>query len=121
LIESNNDNSVVLGDELEFVDYIDKLSECDLLFIPSRSDAFPMVSLDALSMGIPIACSKNTGTWTVLQDDMPELVSESSTTIEYKLILSKINKKTYQKSTKRVWEFTSIASARIGSLSRFCH
>ena len=48
--------------EVDFTEYQHLLLASDLVIVPSRSDTLPLVSLNALSAGIPLLCTRETGT-----------------------------------------------------------
>lgn len=62
-----------LGDVLELVGHVDRpvlhYRDLDVLLLPSREDAYPLVCLEAASVGVPVICFDNGG--------MPEFVSGS--------------------------------------------
>lgn len=51
----------ILGD-VDYADYVKLVLSADLIVVPSRNDTLPLVSLHALSAGVPLLCTPTTGT-----------------------------------------------------------
>ena len=60
-------NLSMLGD-LGYADYVELVISSDLIVVPSRDDTLPLVSLHALSAGVPLMCTPTTGTSAYLKD-----------------------------------------------------
>ena len=73
--EAAAEPDVRLHGELAHADYLDALAGCDVVFVPSRDDTLPLVSLDALSAGRVLACSRRVGTAAHLQPGVSGLVA----------------------------------------------
>ena len=54
--------SVTLRGALDHGQYLELMNESDVIVCPSRDDALPLVTLDALSLGKTLICSDTTGT-----------------------------------------------------------
>ena len=65
--------------ELTLEAYLTALRSCDVVLIPSRDDTLPLVSLDALSAGRVVACSRRVGTAAYLEPGVSGLVCERPT------------------------------------------
>ncbi|MGK8638261.1 glycosyltransferase [Brucella anthropi] len=65
--------------ELEHDVYVDQLSTSDMVIIPSRNDTLPLVSLNALSTGIPLMCTSQTGTSSYLVDGQSGYIIDEPT------------------------------------------
>jgi glycosyltransferase involved in cell wall biosynthesis len=59
------------------------LENANLLILPSREDAYPMVVLEALSEGTPVLISRNCGNSGEVREIDPNFVCESGNIIEY--------------------------------------
>lgn len=74
--------------ELDHAGYLEALRGCDVVLIPSRDDTLPLVSLDALSAGRVVACSRRVGTAAYLQPGVSGLVCEDPTPEELAALMA---------------------------------
>ncbi|WP_341961938.1 glycosyltransferase [Pseudomonas sp. RC10] len=59
---SNNIPHITLFGDVDYATYSKLVLSSDLVTVPSRDDTLPLVSLHALSAGVPLACTSTTGT-----------------------------------------------------------
>jgi len=76
------DNSVIFLDSVE--SHIPYLSEFDIFLLPSREDPFPLVVLDAGSLGIPVVCFEGAG-------GAPELIEDDAGRVSRYLDINEIS------------------------------
>ncbi len=62
--------------ELNYERYREELERADIVFIPSRDDTLPLVSLDALALGKPLLLSRATGTSSYVVDGASAFVAD---------------------------------------------
>lgn len=70
--------NVQFAGELDHSDYLIEMGKADLVAVPSRSDTLPLVSLDALGAGIPLMCTRETGTSAYLEDGVSGFIISSA-------------------------------------------
>ncbi|MNO26541.1 Chondroitin synthase [compost metagenome] len=58
----NSLSNVELHADLDYQAYVELMFTTDMVVVPSRDDTLPLVSLHALSVGVPMMCTVNTGT-----------------------------------------------------------
>lgn len=75
----NNSPEIILGPEVSYVDYRELLSQSDLVVLPSRDDTLPLVSLDALSICVPVLCTSTTGIALYLRDNETGFIVKTAT------------------------------------------
>jgi GT2 family glycosyltransferase len=62
--------NIFFNGEAHHPEYFNRLSEMDVVVVPSRDDPLPLVALDAMSFGKTILCSQTTGTaWHVVHGE----------------------------------------------------
>ncbi|MBS1039164.1 MULTISPECIES: glycosyltransferase [Gluconobacter] len=76
LLELDKNGDVRNLGDLTLEDYRAYLAETDILFCPSRDDTLPLVTLDALSSGKVLVCSRATGTSAYIQDAVSGFLPE---------------------------------------------
>lgn len=74
--------------ELDHAGYLQALRGCDVVLVPSRDDTLPLVSLDALSAGRVVACSRRVGTAAHLEPGVSGLVCERPTPDELAALIA---------------------------------
>jgi glycosyltransferase involved in cell wall biosynthesis len=73
-----NDGQIFVGENLSHAEYFGALFESDLVIVPSRDDTLPLVSLNALSAGIPLLCTRTTGTSAYIQDGVSGFIAHTA-------------------------------------------
>ena len=68
---------VKYGGALSSIQVLDLLSESDLLVLPSENEPFPMIVLEALSVGTPTLIMPSCGIAQILKNKFPEFVASS--------------------------------------------
>lgn len=64
--------------ELSHEDFVTEVSLCQMIVTPSRTDTLPLVSLYALSCGVPVMCTLETGTSAYLEDGISGYIIPSA-------------------------------------------
>jgi GT2 family glycosyltransferase/glycosyltransferase involved in cell wall biosynthesis len=75
---------------LDYQTYRERLRESDIILCPSRDDTLPLVSLDALSQGKILLCSKETGTSAYLEQGVSGFVLPANSPEEIAATLERI-------------------------------
>ena len=78
-VDAKSYENVSVNGELSHEDCVIETETSDLVIVPSRSDTLPIVSIDALGAGVPIMCTKETGTSQYLENDKSGFIIEQST------------------------------------------
>ena len=98
-------NNNFLIKELSYTDNEKKLishfSKCDALLLPSISDNFPNVGIEALSLGIPVISLKNNGIKEVIKNKRNGLILSSFNKKNLKNALDWVKKNRYKKYFKK--------------------
>jgi O-antigen biosynthesis protein len=76
---AGSDGSIVLFGEVDHDECLNQMAKCHVILVPSRDDALPLVTLDALSLGKVLVCSEMTGTSDYLQDGRSALMLHENT------------------------------------------
>lgn len=76
--------------ELDLDDYLRQIAASDIILAPSRDDPLPYVTLDALSLGKPLLCSRMTGTSAYLQEGRSGLILHENTPEEIGRLLTRL-------------------------------
>jgi glycosyltransferase involved in cell wall biosynthesis len=82
--------NIFLNGEAQHPEYFERLLDMDVVVIPSRDDPLPLVSLDAMALGKPIACSASTGTAYYIQDGISGYVVRQNTVAEWCDLLARL-------------------------------
>jgi glycosyltransferase involved in cell wall biosynthesis len=69
---------VAVHGELEYEEYLRELLAADAILVPSRDDTLPLVSLDALSGGRLLLCTRTTGTSAFITHGINGFVAEAA-------------------------------------------
>jgi len=80
---------------------ISYFSKCDALLLPSISDNFPNVGIEALSVGIPVISLKNNGIKEVIKNKRNGLLLSSFNKKNLKNALDWIKKNRYKKYVRK--------------------
>jgi glycosyltransferase involved in cell wall biosynthesis len=98
-----NNNFIIK--ELSYTDNEKKLishfSKCDALLLPSISDNFPNVGIEALSVGIPVISLKNNGIKEVIKNKRNGLLLSSFNKKNLKNALDWVKKNRYKKYARK--------------------
>lgn len=78
-IDAKKYKNVAVKDELSHEDCILETELSDLVIVPSRSDTLPIVSIDALGAGVPIMCTKETGTSRYIENNKSGFIIAETT------------------------------------------
>jgi GT2 family glycosyltransferase len=73
-----NDGRIFVHENLSHAEYFNALFESDLVIVPSRDDTLPLVSLNALSAGIPLVCTRTTGTSAYIEDGVSGFIAHEA-------------------------------------------
>ena len=89
-------NKIFLNNKIKIIptsfDMKDFYQSIDMIIQPSIDDGFSMVTIEALSCGIPVFSSKNNGSSEFLSEILPSNVFDINDQSYLENLLSKINK-----------------------------
>lgn len=85
-----DDHAITFEGELSHDEYRERLERADVIVCASREDTLPLVSLDALSAGKIVVCSRATGTSNYIEHGVSGFVAEANTPEELTKILTDI-------------------------------
>lgn len=78
---------------IHWYEFLDKIEESKIMFVPNVSDASPRIITESLCKGVPIACNKNIfGGWKYINDNTGEFFTDEQDVIN---CIYKINNKNY--------------------------
>jgi glycosyltransferase involved in cell wall biosynthesis len=78
-----------------------------MVIVPSRSDTLPLVSLDALSSGVPLVCTLQTGTSAYIEDGISGYVIPTASVKDMVQTLRKVL------ARRAEWERVGAAGAAV--------
>ncbi len=79
---AGNEPSIMLHAEVPYSEYLQRIRAADIVLVPSRSECFSYVALDALALGKPLICSAGAGISAYLRDRENALVTRSNSSAE---------------------------------------
>lgn len=85
-----DDPSIVFNGEIDHEECLRQMAASDIILVPSRDDTLPFVTLDALSMGKPLICSRTTGTSEYLEEGVAGLVLQENNPTEIAATLARV-------------------------------
>ncbi len=83
-------DGIVFGGEAKKLDYWKRMMEMDIVLVPSRDDALPMVSSDALALAKTVVCSDGAGVSDYVEDGVSAYVFASERPQELANLLEKL-------------------------------
>jgi glycosyltransferase involved in cell wall biosynthesis len=87
---ARGDPSIVFFGEMDLDEYLRQMVASDIVLAPARDDPLPFVTLDALSLGKPLLCSRMTGTSAYIQEGRSGLVLNENTPDEIGRALTRL-------------------------------
>jgi glycosyltransferase involved in cell wall biosynthesis len=76
-IDEKNISNLTYGGALDSDEVSKKLSECDLLVLPSENEPFPMIVLESLAVGTPVLIMPSCGIAKTIAEKFDEFVAPS--------------------------------------------
>jgi GT2 family glycosyltransferase len=103
------ETSIYFHGEAPHPQYFERLLEMDVVVLPSRDDPLPLVSLDALALGLTIVCSAATGTVWYMEHGISGYIATDNSAEELrdlftKMIMDKAAREGVRAGSRRTFE-----------------